>query len=304
MAARVAAGGDGARAGSSFSPIRSFLRDVRRCNSINTRRASDADKTGRGDGRGGGRRGGNIQAWPYAPLSWHVWGIMGWKKARGNVRWPGFSYCGEAEISLLPWMRLLPCFRGSREHCRHSGRRFCKDHLPQHCLLKVGMPGGILQALPISPRCCAGPKRITSPGTWHPACISHFIPSSPATLTWFWCLHPGMHGPPDHMHKEDVTRWRVHSVLPIIQRHLPRGALSSTSGADPPISRLATIAGQNQSGRRLPTRVGKGDFLVFAFPTRSQKGGDLFQADFRLAHGRSELGNVQTAIKSPNLKRK
>lgn len=43
---------------------------------------------------------------------------------------------------------------------------------------------------------------------------------------------------------------------------------------------------------------------MFAFPTHSQKGGDLFQADFRLALGRSELGNVQTAIKSPNLKRK
>lgn len=136
----VAAGGDGARAGSSFSPNRSFLRDVRRCSSINTRRASDADKTGRGDGRGGGRRGGNIQAWPYAPLSWHVWGIMGWKKARGNARWPGFSYCGEAEISLLPWMRLLPRFGGSQERCRHSGRRFCKDLLPQHCLLEVGIP--------------------------------------------------------------------------------------------------------------------------------------------------------------------
>lgn len=67
---------------------------------------------------------------------------------------------------------------------------------------------------------------------------------------------------------------------------------------------IATTAGQNQSGRRLPTGVGKTDFLVFAFPTHSQKGGDLFQADFGLALGRSELGNVQTAIKSPNLKRK
>lgn len=83
--------------------------------------ASDADKTGWGKGRGGGRRGGNIQAWPSALLSWHVWGIMGWKKARGNACWPKFSYCEEAEISLLPWTRMLPHFRGSPEHCHHIG---------------------------------------------------------------------------------------------------------------------------------------------------------------------------------------
>lgn len=93
-----------------------------------------------------------------------------------------------------------------------------------------------------SPRCCAGSKCITSPGTWHPACISRVIPSSPATQVW--CLNPRMPGHLEHMHKEGVAGWWLHSTLPIIRRHLPRGALSSTRGADPPISRLQPLQGR------------------------------------------------------------
>lgn len=128
--------------------------------------ASDADKTGHGDGRGGGRRSGNIQAWIRVPLSRHVWGTAGWKNAPGDAGWPGFGYCQEGEISFLP--RLLCCHisEGARSavstlaesfagilslsiHC--SGRRGLVE-TPPNWAVEAGGPGGPEAYFPVSPK--------------------------------------------------------------------------------------------------------------------------------------------------------
>lgn len=48
-----------------------------------------------------------------------------------------------------------------------------------------------LQACSVPPRCSARPKRHVPPGTWHRACVFHFIPSPLATPRVFGVYIPG-----------------------------------------------------------------------------------------------------------------